>query len=78
MAMQVPLQLLYTDARLHALTQQLDELHTAASDGLLQRVTPLSNAELVGWLRDVLYTVQETIVEIEQHGNEPAGLRRVK
>lgn len=78
MAMQVPLQLLYTDARLHALTQQLDELHTAAGDGLLQMVTPLSNAELISWLHEVLYTVQETIVEIEQSGGEMPGLRRVK
>jgi hypothetical protein len=59
------LQALYTDARLLALFQALDELHSAASDGELPAVTPLPESEVVGWLQDLVFTAQETIAEIE-------------
>lgn len=72
-------QLLYNDARFASLFQALDELHTAASEDDLEVMTTLSKAELLGWLRDFVYTAQETITEIEnKSGNYPVSLRLVK
>jgi hypothetical protein len=75
---QLNFQLLYSDARLENLGALLDELHTAASEGQLPAITPLSSAELVSWLRELIYTAEETIVEIEEHKSEPPGLVLVK
>jgi hypothetical protein len=57
-------QIVHNDTRLAGMFQSLDELHTAASEGHLQMVTPLTNAELVGWLQELIFTAQETITEI--------------
>lgn len=75
---QLNLQLLYTDSRLERLGSALDELHTAASEGMLPALTPLSSTELVGWLRELIYMAEETIVEIEDHKSGAPGLMRVK
>lgn len=75
---QLQFQVLYDHARLNSLGNLLDELHTAASEGALPGVTPLSNAELVGWLREFIYTAQETISEIEAHPTDVPALVRVK
>lgn len=73
-------EIIYNDARLAGLSQYLDELHSAASDGQLQTITPLSNEELVGWLQEMIYTARETIAEIEQRKAQVATphLRLVK
>jgi hypothetical protein len=75
---QLNLQLLYTDARMAALLIALDELHNAASARKLPAITSLSKAELTGWLRELVYTAQETIAELEQDDSELPGLRLVK
>jgi hypothetical protein len=75
---QLNFQLLYNDARLASVGTMLDELHTAASDGDLSNLSPLSPVEMVAWLRELIYTAEETIMEIEEHATEPAGLVRVK
>jgi len=61
------LQLLYNEVRLAALYDALDELHGAASEGVLSTTTTLSNVELMGWLREIVYTAQETIAEMDKH-----------
>lgn len=73
-------QIIYNDMRLAGLFQSLDELHNAASEGSLQSVTPLSNAELLGWLQELIYTAEETISEIREQETKPATphLRLVK
>ncbi|HLV35094.1 MAG TPA: hypothetical protein VKY59_08280 [Spirillospora sp.] len=73
-------QIIYNGTRLAGLFQSLDELHTAASEGRLQTVTPLTEAELIGWLQELIYTAKETITEIEEHDNRPSAphLRLVK
>ncbi len=77
--LQPNLQLLYNTARLSDLLDALDELHSAASDGNLRAVTPMSNAELVSWLYEVIYTARETMNEIESGKVEPAaGLSLVR
>jgi hypothetical protein len=65
--LQLNLQLLYNDGRLGNLLDTLDELHTAASEGSLRQITTVSDAELVGWLYEVMYTAQEIMAEIETH-----------
>jgi len=55
-----------SDARMAAMFQVFDDLHTAATEGQLAAVTSLNNRELVGWLRELVFTAQETISEIEQ------------
>jgi hypothetical protein len=57
---------LITDAGLAAVFEVFDDLHNAASEGELQDVTGLDNRELVGWLRELVFTAQETISEIEK------------
>jgi gluconate kinase len=73
-------EIIYNDARLAGLSQYLDELHSAASEGQLQSVTPMTDEELVGWLQEMIYTASETLVEIEQHKTQYAAphLRLVK
>ncbi len=70
---QPTLTLLNNDARLRDLADALDALHTAAGEDALESVTSLSNAELLGWLREVIYTAQETICELDNRraSNEP-------
>ena len=77
--LQPNLQLLYNTARLSDLLDALDELHSAASDGNIRTVTPMSNAELKSWLTEVIYTAQEAMSEIESKNAEPAaGLSLVR
>ncbi len=59
------LQMLYTDARFESLFMALDKLHDAASEGRIHEVTALPKEELIGWLREIAYTAQETIRELE-------------
>jgi hypothetical protein len=63
------LQLLYTDVRLLDLLEVLDQLHSAASEGYLESLTRLGEPELLDVLREVMYTAQETIAEIEQNNS---------
>jgi hypothetical protein len=77
--LQPNIQLLYTEARLVALLQTLDELHSAASEDRLNTMTTVSKVELVGWLNELVYTAQETIAEIEgRGGSEKPALSLVK
>lgn len=55
------------DGRLDWLMETLDDLHTAAADGTLPTQTGLSKIELIGWLREVIYTATETLDEIALH-----------
>lgn len=60
------LQVLPQPNRLDAVLDMLDELHTAASEGDLSTTAGMSEKEVLGWLREVIYTARETIAEIEQ------------
>jgi hypothetical protein len=59
------LQLLYSDGRLFDLIDVLDQLHSAASEGYLHKLTTLETPELLEVLRELVYTTQEAISEIE-------------
>lgn len=43
----------------------VDQLHTAASEGNSRNLTGMNEAEIINYLRDVVYTAQEAIHEIE-------------
>jgi hypothetical protein len=60
------LQTLFTDARFESMLRALDKLHDAASDGRLEDATPLNKAEVTAWLRELAYTAQETVRELEK------------
>lgn len=45
---------------------RLDMLHDFAAAGRLTDATPLSKAELRGWLADIIFTARETLQEIER------------
>jgi len=66
------LQALFTDIRFESIFNAVDRLHDAASSGKLAEVTNLSADEVMGWLRDIVYTANETIRELEQPA-EPVG-----
>lgn len=62
-------QTLYTDDRFHSLFRTVDRLHDIVSEGKLEQVTNLSPEEVIGWLKDIAYTVSETIRELEEGGD---------
>jgi hypothetical protein len=61
------LHLLINDARLAAVVDMLDELHSAASDDRLHQVTPITPADLRGYLLELRYMVNETLAEMDGH-----------
>lgn len=67
------LHLLINDARLAAAAEMLDELHSAASEGRLHQISPLTDVELKGWLFEMAYMVNETLAEIDRH-QQPCNL----
>ncbi len=59
-------QTLYTEDRFASLFRTIDRLHDVVSDGKLTQVTDLTPDEVIGWLKDIAYTVSETIKELEE------------
>lgn len=43
----------------------IDSLHTVASDGELPNVAEMDEVEIMSVLRDIIYTAQETLVELQ-------------
>ena len=64
------LQALFTDIRFESIFNAVDRLHDAASSGTLGEVTNLTTDEVIGWLRDIAYTANETIAELEGNACE--------
>jgi hypothetical protein len=56
----------YSAEGMEELFVRLDLLHDYASSGRLDEATPLSRAELRGWLEEVIFTARETLREMEQ------------
>ncbi|HEU5013375.1 MAG TPA: hypothetical protein VFT66_12710 [Roseiflexaceae bacterium] len=46
---------------------RLDLLHDYVSCGRLDEATPLSRAELQGWLEEIIFTARETLREMDGH-----------
>ena len=49
------------------LYRRLDALHDFAMDGRLAEVTDLPAAEVIDWLKELIYIARETVSEIEAH-----------
>jgi hypothetical protein len=64
------LELLYNGDRLGDLMELLDDLHTAASENTLSRFTTLGEQDVLGLLKELVYTAQETINEIEANRHQ--------
>ncbi len=45
--------------------ETIDQLHTAISEGSSQQIAHLDEQDLVNTLRELIYTAQETVEEIE-------------
>lgn len=45
--------------------EYIDQLHTAASEGNSQSFTGMDEVETMNVLREIIYTAQETLVEME-------------
>jgi len=74
------LQILYNGDHIDDLFDVLDTLHSAASEGQLQTMITMNEQELVGLLRDIIYTARETISEIEKRrkkGRNPQPILRL-
>ncbi len=57
----------------------LDALHSAAAEGTATETLQISQRELIAYLRDVIYTAQETIRELQsQPCSDIPTLRVVK
>lgn len=63
-------QTLFTEDRFASLFKTVDRLHDVVSEGKLEQVTNLSPEEVIGWLQDIAYTINETIREL-QPSEEP-------
>ncbi len=63
-------QTLFTEDRFASLFKTVDRLHDVVSEGKLEQVTNLSPEEVIGWLQDIAYTLNETIREL-QSSEEP-------
>lgn len=55
----------YSAEGMEELFVRLDLLHDYVSSGRVDEVTPLSRAELRGWLEDLIYTARETLRELD-------------
>ena len=55
---------LFKDNFLVDLHEKLDQLHTAVSEGRLHSLTTLTEQEVLEWLQDLSFTVEETVHEI--------------
>lgn len=69
--------ILYNESLLAELFEALDQMHTAASEGELHLLTTCSQRELIAWLRELAYTAEETIQEIDQHYAYPEVVLRL-
>lgn len=77
-ATQTQIQLLPRTNRLDVAYEAIDELHSAISDGSIENMSEFqSRSELLNWLRDVIYTAQETIEELENTESHPGSMLRV-
>ena len=55
----------YSAEGLEDLFVRIDLLHDYAASGRLSEATDLSRADLQGWLEELIYTLRETLREIE-------------
>jgi gluconate kinase len=72
----MPLQLMFTDARMAALVDAIDDLHSAVVEQRLQQVSPLTRKDMIDWLNELIFLAQETVTELDA-STAHAGLQLV-
>lgn len=55
----------YSAEGMEELFVRLDLLHDYASSGRLSEATDLTRADLQGWIEELIYTLRETLREME-------------
>ncbi len=55
----------YSAAGMEELFARIDRLHDLAMDGRLAEATDLSRGDLRGWIEDLIYTLRETLAEMD-------------
>jgi hypothetical protein len=56
----------YTAVALEALYKQIDQMHDDAANGQLYATTDISRADLQGWIEELIYTLRETLLEVNK------------
>ena len=76
---QTQIQLLPRTNRIDVAYETIDDLHSAICEGgSVDNLSDFqSRAELLNWLRDVIYTAQETITELESTDEQSGSMLRV-
>jgi len=62
---------------LHDMLDMLDELHSIASEGNICDKASMSERELMSLLRDVIYTAQETMAEVQSQRKTQKPILRI-
>ena len=57
--------------------EQLDQLHTAVSEGQPHTLTTLDKQDVVGWLQELIFTAEETVKEMERRSAETKPIIRL-
>jgi hypothetical protein len=65
---------LFEDSIFWDLHERLDWLHTAVSEGRLHTLTTLSAEEVLEWLQDLSFTIEETVYEITLDREVPGNV----
>jgi hypothetical protein len=63
----------YTRIGLERAYAYFDHLHDIASEGHVRELTNMTPSELIEYLNEVSYTVEETIREIREHEDRARG-----
>jgi hypothetical protein len=66
-----------TEVCLNDLLEMLDELHSAASDGKGAEFAEMTHQELMSYLREVIFTAQETLKEVQNHKKKQSPILRL-
>jgi len=54
-----------TTAHLSAVLETVDRIQDAAIGGQLDDVARIDRREMIEWLKDITYTIQETLIELQ-------------
>ncbi|MFW5708612.1 MAG: hypothetical protein ACOCX5_00185 [Chloroflexota bacterium] len=59
-----------SDQQLAVVFEMLDHLHGEVAESG-QGLSPRQRQQLIEWLREIVYTAQETLTELQQHNSQP-------
>lgn len=62
---------------LNDMLEMLDELHSAASEGKGAEFAEMTHQELLSYLREVIFTAQEAMKEVQNHKKKQSPILRL-